>query len=144
MLDERKASILRAVVEEYIQTAQPVGSAHVAAAAGERELSSTDIAHARAVGLHGGAVCAAGLVLLDPAAAPYHSLTTRLCGPDDGAGPDARGIADAHGRLMVVMVHNTDMPDGWEREGEDPEYFFSFSPDAYAVGINIVLYAMTH
>ena len=63
---------------------------------------------------------------------------------DDGAGPDARGIADAHGRLMVVMVHNTDMPDGWEREGEDPEYFFSFSPDAYAVGINIVLYAMTH
>ena len=30
MLDERKASILRAVVEEYIQTAQPVGSSHVA------------------------------------------------------------------------------------------------------------------
>jgi heat-inducible transcriptional repressor len=30
MLDERKAAILRAVVEEYIQTAQPVGSAHVA------------------------------------------------------------------------------------------------------------------
>jgi len=63
---------------------------------------------------------------------------------DDGAGPDARGIADARGRLMVVMVHNTDMPDGWEREGEDPEYFFQFSPDAYAVGIDIVLYAMTH
>ena len=31
MLDERKAAILRAVVEEYIATAQPVGSAHVAA-----------------------------------------------------------------------------------------------------------------
>lgn len=30
MLDDRKAAILRAVVEEYIQTAQPVGSAHVA------------------------------------------------------------------------------------------------------------------
>ena len=30
MLDERKASILRAVVEEYIETAQPVGSGHVA------------------------------------------------------------------------------------------------------------------
>src|SRR4051794_6737345 len=28
MLDERKAAILRAVVEEYIDTAQPVGSAH--------------------------------------------------------------------------------------------------------------------
>ncbi len=30
MLDERKASILRAVVEEYIETAQPVGSSWVA------------------------------------------------------------------------------------------------------------------
>jgi Domain of unknown function (DUF4159) len=63
---------------------------------------------------------------------------------EDGAPPDARGIADAQGRLMVVMVHNTDVPDGWEREGEDPQYFFTFSPDAYAVGIDILLYAMTH
>jgi hypothetical protein len=58
--------------------------------------------------------------------------------------PSARAIVDERGRLMVVMLHNTDIPDGWEREGEDPEYFFRFSPDAYAVGINIVLYAMTH
>lgn len=58
--------------------------------------------------------------------------------------PSARGIADDRGRLMVVMLHNTDIPDGWEREGEDPEYFYRFSPDAYAVGINIVMYAMTH
>lgn len=63
---------------------------------------------------------------------------------DDGAGPDARGIADAQGRLMVVMVHNTDVPDAWEREGENPDYFYQFSPDAYAVGIDILLYAMTH
>jgi hypothetical protein len=61
-----------------------------------------------------------------------------------GAGPSARGIADRQGRLMVVMLHNTDLPDGWEREAEDPDYFFNFSPDAYAVGINVVLYAMTH
>jgi Domain of unknown function (DUF4159) len=63
---------------------------------------------------------------------------------DDAAPPDARGIADAHGRLMVVMIHNSDIPDPWEREAEDPQYFFQFSPDAYAVGIDIVLYAMTH
>lgn len=63
---------------------------------------------------------------------------------DDGAPPDARGIADEHGRLMVVMIHNSDIPDGWEREGEDREYFFRFSPDAYAVGIDVMLYAMTH
>ena len=63
---------------------------------------------------------------------------------EDGAPPNARGIADEYGRLMVVMVHNTDMPDAWEREGEDPEYFFRFSPEAYAMGIDIILYAMTH
>jgi uncharacterized protein DUF4159 len=62
----------------------------------------------------------------------------------DGDAPDASAIADDHGRLMVVMVHNSDIPDPWEREGEDTDYFFKFSPDAYAVGIDIVLYAMTH
>ncbi len=62
----------------------------------------------------------------------------------DDSGPTARGIADEHGRLMVVMLHNTDIPDGWEREGEDPEYFFRFSPDAYAVGLDVLLYSMTH
>ena len=58
--------------------------------------------------------------------------------------PDAWGIADEHGRLMVLMIHNSDIPDGWEREAEEPEYFERFSPGAYAVGINVVLYAMTH
>ena len=62
----------------------------------------------------------------------------------EGAPPDARGIADAHGRLMVLMIHNSDIPDPWEREGEDTDYFYRFSPDAYGVGIDIVLYAMTH
>jgi hypothetical protein len=57
---------------------------------------------------------------------------------------EARAIADAKGRLMVVMIHNSDIPDGWEREGEDPLYFYRFSPDAYAVGINVFLYAVTH
>lgn len=63
---------------------------------------------------------------------------------EDASPPDARGIADDHGRLMVVMVHNTDLPDPWEREGEDHDYFFQYSPEAYAVGIDILLYAMTH
>ena len=63
---------------------------------------------------------------------------------EEGGPPTARGIADEKGRLMVVMVHNTDLPDPWEREGEDKDYFFRFSPEAYAVGIDIILYAMTH
>jgi heat-inducible transcriptional repressor len=41
MLDERKAAILRAVVEEYIETAQPVGSSHVASAPGVDVSSAT-------------------------------------------------------------------------------------------------------
>ncbi|MDX1382542.1 MAG: DUF4159 domain-containing protein [Thermoanaerobaculia bacterium] len=56
-----------------------------------------------------------------------------------------RGIFDDNGRLMVVMTHNTDIADGWEREGEDEEFFARFSvTKAYPLGINIVLYAMTH
>src|SRR6478609_116473 len=41
MLDERKTAILRAVVEEYITTAQPVGSGHVAAAPAVRVSPAT-------------------------------------------------------------------------------------------------------
>lgn len=57
---------------------------------------------------------------------------------------NARGIVDAHGRLMVFMTHNTDIADAWEREGEDPGFFYRFSPDGYAVGTNVFLYAVTH
>jgi hypothetical protein len=64
-------------------------------------------------------------------------------GPDSDV-PVIRGISDANGNLMVLMTHNTDISDAWEREGEDPQYFFSFSPDGYALGLNIVMYAMTH
>lgn len=62
----------------------------------------------------------------------------------ESAVPHFRGIRDAHGRLMVVMTHNSDVADSWEREGEDPEFFYQFSPDGYALGINVLLYALTH
>ena len=62
----------------------------------------------------------------------------------DSAEVHFRGIQDAHGRLMVVMSHNTDIADSWEREGENQEYFDLFSPRGYAIGVNVVLYAMTH
>jgi Domain of unknown function (DUF4159) len=58
--------------------------------------------------------------------------------------PRIRGISDGHDNLMVLMTHNTDISDAWEREGEDPRYFYSFSPDGYAVAINAVLYGLTH
>ena len=65
-------------------------------------------------------------------------------GSNDSPHVNFRGIQDEHGRLMVVMTHNTDIPDTWEREGESQEYFDRFSPNGYAIGVNIVIYAMTH
>ena len=62
----------------------------------------------------------------------------------DSAAPHFRGIADRQGRLMVVMTHNTDFGDAYERESENPDYFRRFSVPGYAIGINILLYAMTH
>lgn len=62
----------------------------------------------------------------------------------DSAVPSFRGVTDKHGNLILVMTHNTDISDAWEREGEDVRFFYNFSPHGYAVGIDIVLYAMTH
>jgi Domain of unknown function (DUF4159) len=65
-------------------------------------------------------------------------------------GPDSaqvyfKGIFDSHKRLMVLTSHNTDISDTWEREGAPPhEYFDLFSPRGYAIGVNVILYAMTH
>jgi hypothetical protein len=62
----------------------------------------------------------------------------------DSAVPHFRVVRDRHGRIMVAMTHNTDVADSWEREGDDPAFFLQFSPDGYAVGINVLLHAMTH
>jgi uncharacterized protein DUF4159 len=63
---------------------------------------------------------------------------------NDSPTVNVRGIADEKGRLIAVMTHNTDIPDTWEREGENREYFELFSPNGYAVGVNFLLYAYTH
>ena len=63
---------------------------------------------------------------------------------DETAVPHLRAIRDPHGRIIVVMTHNTDVSNSWERETEDPTYFYEFSIDGYALGINVMLYAMTH
>jgi hypothetical protein len=55
-----------------------------------------------------------------------------------------RAITDTRGRIMVLMTHNTDISDAWEREGEDAQFFYSFSPHGYALAINVLIYAMTH
>ncbi len=63
------------------------------------------------------------------------------------SGEDAsyKGIFDDRGRMMAIICHNTDLGDGWEREGESPEYFREMAEKwSYPLGINIVTYAMTH
>jgi hypothetical protein len=55
-----------------------------------------------------------------------------------------RTIRDGSGRIMVLMSHNTDVADSWEREGEDTGFFYQFSPDGYALGLDVVLHVMTH
>lgn len=64
---------------------------------------------------------------------------------NDARTPHYRAIFDDKGRMMVIICHNTDLGDGWEREGVYEYYFREFSEKkAYPLGINIVFYAMTH
>lgn len=62
---------------------------------------------------------------------------------EDSARVHVRAIRDPHRRIMVLMTHNTDVGDSFEREREDTEYSRLFSPPGYALGINVLLYAMT-
>ena len=57
---------------------------------------------------------------------------------------NTRAILDGHGRIMVLMTHNTDLGDSFEREADDPQYFYQMSVPGYAFGVNALLYALTH
>ncbi|MEN9662510.1 MAG: hypothetical protein RL324_1459 [Verrucomicrobiota bacterium] len=65
-----------------------------------------------------------------------------------GPGSDemhVRALHDDKGRMMVLAVHNSDISDGWEREGENQQYFEKFSEKrAYPFGINLMIYLLTH
>jgi hypothetical protein len=62
----------------------------------------------------------------------------------ESAVPHVRAILDEKGRIMVLMTHNTDFGDAFEREGDDHRYFLKFAPDGYAFGVNALVYSMTH
>ncbi len=61
----------------------------------------------------------------------------------DGKVPYVRGIFDDEGRLMVVINWNTDLGDAWEW-ADAPNYPLRYSTYAFEVGINTVIYAMSH
>src|SRR5437899_5243252 len=110
MLDERKAAILRAVVEEHIETAQPVGSSHVARAARLRVSSATvrnEMALLEREGYLAQPHTSAGRVPTDKG---YRFFVDQLTGPGALAAPQRQQVCDffarAHGELEQ-MLHDT-------------------------------------
>ena len=60
-----------------------------------------------------------------------------------GCYPEVFGIHDENGRLMVVINWNTDLGDAWEW-AENPYYPLEYSTFAYEMGVNMVVYGMSH
>ncbi len=73
---------------------------------------------------------------------------SRLQQVDRGQGSERKHIRAWHHdrqRISILAIHNSDVADGWEREGEYEDYFKTFSEKiAYPLGVNIVFYLMTH
>ncbi len=61
----------------------------------------------------------------------------------DGYVPGVHAIVDDRDRLMVLINWNCDLGDAWEW-AEDPYYPLEFSTYAYQIGVNAIVYAMTH
>ncbi|WP_208028147.1 heat-inducible transcriptional repressor HrcA [Rhabdothermincola sediminis] len=107
MLDERKANILRAVVEEYIETAQPVGSGHVTRAPGVNVSAATvrnDMALLEQEGYLYQPHTSAGRV---PTEKGYRFFVDTLSAPGRLAGAEAQQVrnffAHAHGELERML-----------------------------------------
>ena len=61
----------------------------------------------------------------------------------DGYDAHWRGIYDDKGRLMVAICHDMDLGDSWEW-ADDPHYPEKYSALGIRIGVNYVVYAMTH
>ncbi|MEO7411714.1 MAG: DUF4159 domain-containing protein [Opitutaceae bacterium] len=84
----------------------------------------------------------------NPAHDPANPRSPPLQWAERGEGSEkmrVRALLDDKQRISVLTFHNSDISDGWEREGENREYFQKFSEKiAYPLGINIMIYLMTH
>ena len=67
-----------------------------------------------------------------------HSMSEK-----DGYEARWRGIYDDKGRLMVAICHNVDLGDSWEH-ADNPKYPEKFSALGIRIGVNYIIYAMTH
>jgi hypothetical protein len=62
---------------------------------------------------------------------------------ETGKTPHWRGIYDDKGRLMVAICHNMDLGDSWEH-ADNPQYPERFSALGIRIGLNYLIYSMTH
>ena len=60
-----------------------------------------------------------------------------------GVDPHWRAIVDDKGRVKVAICFNMDLGDAWEW-ADLPEYPEKYSSMAFRMGVNYVIYAMTH
>ena len=113
MLDDRKTAILSAVVQEYIATAQPVGSSHIASASGIG-VSSATVRNEMAVLEQEGFLIqphtSAGRIPTDKG---YRFFVDHLASPNALDAADTRQIGDffaaAHGRLEEMLYQTSDL-----------------------------------
>jgi Domain of unknown function (DUF4159) len=61
----------------------------------------------------------------------------------DGVNAAWRAVRDDQGRIVVAICHNMDLGDAWEW-ADAPQYPEKFTSLAYRVGINYIVYGMTH
>jgi hypothetical protein len=62
---------------------------------------------------------------------------------NDGAVAHWRGIYDDKNRLMVAVSFNSDLGDSWEW-ADDPRYPEEYSALGIRIGVNYIIYSMTH
>jgi hypothetical protein len=60
-----------------------------------------------------------------------------------GIYPAWRGVRDSHGRIVIAICFNQDLGDAWEW-ADIPEYPERYATMAWHIGINYVVYALTH
>ena len=73
----------------------------------------------------------------------YSGGRTRTWEQPDDRDPHVRGVFDDKGRLMILITYNADLGDAWEWM-DDPDYPAKFTGYAYRLGMNAIIYAMTH
>jgi hypothetical protein len=61
----------------------------------------------------------------------------------NGIGQHWRAIVDDKGRVMVAISYNSDLGDAWEY-ADDPHYPEKFTTFATRIGLNELIYSMTH